>query len=142
MLAEHLVTQQMCHISVVEGGWEAIEHLVAALGLELLPPSPQKEPKDGDKLDGPERVADDLQVPGSISAPTLQQLFLFLLLLYYLNICIYIYIKLYLQFQCSNDMINSKRILIPNYYCADSEVDEVTKVAGICPVLDNKSPQK
>lgn len=74
MLAEHLVTQQMCHISVVEGGWEAIEHLVAALGLELLPPSPQKEPRDGDKLDGPERVADDLQVPGSISA---QQLFLF-----------------------------------------------------------------
>ena len=63
MLAEHLVTQQMCHISVVEGGWEAIEHLVAALGLELLPPSPQKEPKDGDKLGGPERVADDLQGP-------------------------------------------------------------------------------
>ena len=39
-------------------------------------------------------------------------------------------------------MINSKRIFIPNYYCAASEVDEVTKVAGICPVLDNKSPQK
>ena len=31
-------------------------------------------------------------------------------------------------------MIDSKKIFIPNYYCADSEVDEVTKVAGICPV--------
>ena len=67
MLAEHLVTQKMCHISLVEGGWEAIEHLVAALGLELLPPSPQKEPKDG-----PQEVADDLQVPWPISAPSWQ----------------------------------------------------------------------
>jgi len=72
MLAEHLVeNQQMCHISVVEGGWEALEHLVAALGLELLPPSPQK-PKDGDKLGGPERVADDLQGPATWISQSIQ----------------------------------------------------------------------
>ena len=31
---------QMCHISMVDGGWPALEQLVLALGLELLPPSP------------------------------------------------------------------------------------------------------
>eukprot|EP00438_Fugacium_kawagutii_P014179 Skav207945 [mRNA] locus=scaffold108:301000:302661:+ [translate_table: standard] len=39
-MCQQLCAMGMCHISLVDGGWEALEQLVLALGLELLPPSP------------------------------------------------------------------------------------------------------
>ena len=42
-LCRHLCGLGMGHISMADGGWEQLEQLVMALGLELLPPSPSPE---------------------------------------------------------------------------------------------------